>query len=268
MQEFAPDSRFVHRVMPSPNHDARAPAAIDILLLHYTGMASTAGAIERLCEPAAKVSSHYVIDEAGEVFQLVAEARRGWHAGVSSWEGTTDINSRAIGIEIANPGHDFGYPDFPEAQIESVIALCRDIVARHRIRPDRVLAHSDVAPLRKCDPGEKFPWKRLHQAGVGAWTEPVPVTQQAEREGRAVGARGAEIIEVEGARGAGIAELQGALKRYGYGIEPTGVYDEVTEAAVTAFQRHFRPARIDGVADLSTIATLDAQLAARERGPV
>jgi N-acetylmuramoyl-L-alanine amidase len=256
MQEFAPDSRFVHGVRPSPNHDARASAAIDILLLHYTGMASTAGAIERLCEPAAKVSSHYVIDEAGEVFQLVAEARRGWHAGVSSWEGTTDINSRAIGIEIANPGHDFGYPDFPEAQIEAVIALCRDIVARHRIGPDRVLAHSDVAPLRKRDPGEKFPWKRLHQAGVGAWTEPVPVTQEAGRGGRGRGARGAEITEV-----------QGALKRYGYGIEPTGVYDEVTEAVVTAFQRHFRPARIDGVADLSTIATLHALLAARERGP-
>jgi N-acetylmuramoyl-L-alanine amidase len=257
MQEFAPDSRFVHRVRPSPNHDARAPATIDILLIHYTGMAITAGAIERLCEPAAKVSSHYVIDEAGEVLQLVAEARRGWHAGVSSWEGITDINSRAIGIEIANPGHDSGYPDFPEAQIEAVIALCRDIVARHRIRPDRVLAHSDVAPLRKRDPGEKFPWKRLHQAGVGAWTEPVPVTHEAGRGGRGRGARGAEITEV-----------QGALKRYGYGIEPTGVYDEVTEAVVTAFQRHFQPARIDGVADLSTIATLHALLAARERGPV
>jgi N-acetylmuramoyl-L-alanine amidase len=257
MQEFAPDSRFVHGVRPSPNHDARAPATIDILLLHYTGMASTAGAIERLCEPAAKVSSHYVIGEAGEVLQLVAEARRGWHAGVSSWEGTTDINSRAIGIEIGNPGHDFGYPDFPEAQIEAVIALCSDIVARHRIRPDRVLAHSDVAPLRKRDPGEKFPWKRLHQAGVGAWTEPVPVTQEAGHGGRG-----------RGARGAGIADLQSALKHYGYGIEPTGVYDEMTEAVVTAFQRHFRAARIDGVADLSTIATLHALLAARERGPV
>ena len=253
MQQFDPDSPLVRRITPSPNHDARA-TAVDILLLHYTGMASTADAIERLCDPAAKVSSHYVIDEAGAVFQLVAEARRGWHAGVSSWEGITDINSRAIGIEIANPGHDFGYPDFPEAQIDAVIALSRDIVARHAIQPKRVLAHSDVAPLRKRDPGEKFPWQRLHHAGVGAWTEPVPVTPEGERS-----------TLRRGAQGEGIADLQNALTRYGYGLEPTGTYDEVTQAVVTAFQRHFRPARVDGVADPSTIATLDALLAASER---
>src|ERR1700674_3374662 len=206
MQEFAPDSRFTRQVRPSPNHDERARAtAIDILLLHYTGMATTAAAIERLCDPSAKVSSHYVIDEHGEILQLVPEARRAWHAGLSSWEGVTDINSRAIGIEVGNPGHDFGYPDFPEPQIEAVIALSGDIVARHPIRADRVLAHSDVAPRRKLDPGEKFPWQRLHRANIGAWVEPAPL-----RSAAALG---------PGDTGPKVTELQSALRRYGYGIE-------------------------------------------------
>jgi N-acetylmuramoyl-L-alanine amidase len=249
MQEFAPDSRFVCRVKPSPNHDERALAA-DILLLHYTGMASTAVAIERLCDASAKVSSHYVVDERGDILQLVPEARRAWHAGLSSWEGADDINSRSIGIEIGNPGHSYGYPDFPEAQIAAVIALCRDIVARHLIRPGRVLAHSDVAPQRKLDPGEKFPWKRLHRAGVGAWVAPPPIRPET---GLGPGDTGPEV-----------ADLQAALKRYGYGIEATGAYDDLTEAVVTAFQRHFRPDRVDGRADESTVATLRA-LALRER---
>jgi N-acetylmuramoyl-L-alanine amidase len=248
MPHFAADSPAVHHVRPSPNHDARADGPIDILLLHYTGVASTAAAVARLCEPAAKVSSHYLVDEAGEVLQLVPEPRRAWHAGVSSWEGTSDINSRSIGIEIANPGHSFGYPDFTEAQIAAVIVLGRDIIARHPIHPHRVLAHSDVAPLRKTDPGEKFPWERLHRAGIGAWTAPVPVT---DCERGAVDASDTDI-----------ADVQRALKRYGYGIEPTGLYDALTTAVVTAFQRHFRPARVDGRADRSTIATLAALLAA------
>jgi N-acetylmuramoyl-L-alanine amidase len=253
MQDFVPDCRFVDHIRPSPNHDVRAPGSrADILLLHYTGMTSTATAIDRLCDPVAKVSAHYVVDEAGRVVQLVAEARRAWHAGVSSWAETTDINSRAVGIEIGNPGHSFGYPDFPESQIEAVIALCRDIVARYRIRPDHVLAHSDVAPLRKRDPGEKFPWRRLHQAGVGAWTEPVPIIGDAA------------LVGCSGTPQADIADFQSALGRYGYGIARTGIFDEQTNAVVMAFQRHFRPARVDGVADRSTIATLNALLAARE----
>jgi N-acetylmuramoyl-L-alanine amidase len=250
MQEFAPDSPIVDEVRPSPNHDERTLPA-DVLLLHYTGMTSTADAIERLRDPAAKVSSHYVVEENGHVLQLVPEARRAWHAGLSSWEGESDINSRSIGIEIANPGHSYGYPDFPEPQIAAVIALCRDVVARHQIRRDRVLAHSDVAPQRKPDPGEKFPWARLHQAGVGAWVAPTPV-----RPGGALGA---------GDSGPAVAEVQAALRRYGYGIETTGVYDEITEAVVTAFQRHFRTDCVDGRADKATIETLQALLAARDR---
>jgi N-acetylmuramoyl-L-alanine amidase len=251
MQEFAADSALVRYVRPSPNHDARALSA-DILLLHYTGMTSTADAIERLRDPDAKVSSHYVVDEQGDIFQLVPETRRARHAGLSSWEGVSDINSRSIGIEIANPGHGFGYPDFPGDQIAGVIALCRDIVVRHLVRPDRVLAHSDVAPQRKLDPGEKFPWERLHRAGVGAWIAPSPI-----RPGAALTLRDS---------GPKVADLQAALRDYGYGIEANGVYDDLTEAVVTAFQRHFRTDCVDGRADQSTIETLRALLAARGRG--
>jgi N-acetylmuramoyl-L-alanine amidase len=251
MQVFSPDSGSVSAVIPSPNHDERM-LPIDILLLHYTGMASTAAAVGRLCDPASKVSSHYVVDEHGEILQLVPEARRAWHAGQSSWEGESDINSRSIGVEIANSGHGFGYPDFPQAQIASVVALCHDIVTRHRIRADRVLAHSDVAPQRKLDPGEKFPWGRLHRLGVGAWVTPLPIRPDA---GLGPGDCGPEI-----------ADLQAALRDYGYGIDATGVYDELTQAVVTAFQRHFRTDCIDGRADRSTIETLRALLAATDRG--
>jgi N-acetylmuramoyl-L-alanine amidase len=236
----------------SPNHDARVGVARpDIVLLHYTGMESTAAALERLCDPQAAVSSHYLVFEGGTVWQLVAEARRAYHAGVSWWENSRDINSRSIGIEIGNPGHAFGYPEFPARQIDTVIALCRDIVARNEMRPDRVLAHSDVAPSRKQDPGEKFPWRRLSEAGVGLWVEPAEIAAGAEAE--------RPKTEQE------TRELQRALARYGYGIEVTGNYDAATADVVTAFQRHFRPQRVDGIADTSTLATLDRLLAAKAR---
>jgi len=250
MQDFTPDSLLVREVRPSPNHDRRV-LATDILLLHYTGMASTAAATERLCDPAAKVSGHYVVMESGTIIQLVPEERRAWHAGHSSWEGVNDINSRSVGIEIGNRGHDYDYPDFPEPQIAAVIALCRDIITRRHLRADRVLAHSDVAPERKCDPGEKFPWHRLHREGVGAWVEPAPI-----RPGLVLGPH--DI-------GPDVADLQAALQVYGYGIAATGIYDELTAAVVTAFQRHFRPDCIDGRADLSTIETLRSLLAASDR---
>jgi N-acetylmuramoyl-L-alanine amidase len=250
MEPFKPDSRLVGHVWPSPNHGERAHGlATDILLLHYTGTESTAAALTCLCDPVAAVSSHYLIDESGEIYQLVPEAWRAWHAGVSSWEGETDINSRSIGIEISNGGHALGYTEFPDAQIDAVITLSRDIVHRHRIRADRVLAHSDVAPARKIDPGEKFPWERLHRAGIGMWVAPkLPSTP-------ALG---------PGDRGEAVADLQAALARYGFGIKPTGLYDESTAAVVTAFQRHFRKALVDGRADRSTIGALHALLAARD----
>ena len=172
MTEFVPDSSVVERVTVSPNHDERKGfARPDMIVLHYTGMEFAHEALYRLCDPKARVSSHYFVHENGSIVQMVPESRRAWHAGLSSWHGETDINSRSIGIEIANRGHDFGYPDFPRRQIAAVITLCRGILTRHVIRPDNVVAHSDVAPSRKQDPGEKFPWRLLSDSGVGLWVE-------------------------------------------------------------------------------------------------
>lgn len=228
---------------PSPNFGPRAEgAAVDILLLHYTDMKSAGAAIDLLCDAASGVSCHYVVAEDGAITQLVQETDRAWHAGVSSWHGEGDINSRSIGIEIANLGHDHGYPDFTDAQIDSVMALACDICARHGIRPERILAHSDVAPARKRDPGEKFPWGRLASAGIGHYVEPEPI-------------RGGRFFSV-GESGAPIEALQAMLALYGYPLQISGTYDLETELAVTAFQRHFRPERVDGIADSSTIATL------------
>jgi N-acetylmuramoyl-L-alanine amidase len=251
---FKPDSRLVNRVVPSPNHGARrdGPRA-DMILLHYTGMQSSQAALERLCDVEAKVSSHYMVFENGEVVQMVPEALRAQHAGVSLWHGDNDINSRSIGIEIANPGHDFGYPDYPKPQIDAVIALCRDIIARKKIPPNFVLAHSDVAPTRKQDPGEKFPWTKLHESGVGLWVKPAPISANS----------GTALPIKEGDSGTAVADLQKELAEYGYGLPASGNYDEITKAVVIAFQLHFRPERIDGIADASTRATLRALLAVR-----
>jgi N-acetylmuramoyl-L-alanine amidase len=213
-----------------------------MIVLHYTGMPSAEAALTRLTDPAAKVSSHYLVHEDGRIDQLVPEARRAWHAGVSSWKGVTGINACSIGIEIVNPGHEFGYRDFPDVQIEAVIALCQDIMVRHSIAPARVLAHSDVAPGRKEDPGERFPWHRLAARGVGLWAEPSAIVA-------------GEALRPND-RSDDVAALQRMLARFGYAADATGSYDERTRDSVTAFQRHFRPARVDGVADVSTRDTL------------
>lgn len=228
------------RDCPSPNHDARpAGQPVDILLLHYTGMPSARDALDRLVDPAAKVSAHYLIDEDGAVWRLVPEERRAWHAGLSSWAGERDINGRSIGIELVNPGHEFGYRPFPEEQMRALETLARAILARHPIPACRVLGHSDVAPLRKRDPGELFDWARLARAGIGLWPE----------DEQAVGGPAADI-----------AALQAGLARYGYAVPRTGVLDDETRAVVTAFQRHFRPAKVDGVPDAGTAARLAALL--------
>jgi N-acetylmuramoyl-L-alanine amidase len=198
--------------MPSPNHDDRGGAAIDMLVLHYTGMENAKAALDRLCDAGAKVSAHYTVDEDGTVYAHVPEDRRAWHAGVSFWAGATDINARSIGIELVNPGHEFGYRDFPDDQIEALITLCLGILSRHPISPARVLGHSDVAPARKEDPGERFPWARLAKAGIGRWPQCA-----------AAGDLKADM-----------------LSRYGY--DPDAPLDKV----ITAFQRHFRPKRMDG----------------------
>jgi N-acetylmuramoyl-L-alanine amidase len=247
---FAADSPLVGEIRPAANHDERRDGREpEILLLHYTGMNSTEAACARLVGAEGQVSCHYIVLEDGFILQLVPEARRAWHAGLSSWEDETDVNSRSIGVEIANVGHDFGYPDFPNAQIETVIALARDICARQGVRPERVLAHSDVAPQRKIDPGEKFPWDRLAAAGVGHWVPPAPLKDDGGL--------------AEGEEGEPVEELQTLLSLYGYGVEIHGRYDANTAAVVRAFQRHFRPARIDGIADFSTVDTLRRLLAGR-----
>ena len=247
--EFQPDSSLVEQVVPSPNHDHRIGGGPDLILLHYTGMATADAAVQRLCDREARVSSHYFIDEDGRILQLVPEGKRAWHAGESSWAGTTDINSRSIGIEIVNPGHDYQYPEFPIRQIAATIALCRGIISRHRIPRDRVLAHSDVAPSRKRDPGEKFPWRLLADSGVGLWVEPTPLSDW--------------VALVLGDSGDGVRNMQKALADYGYGVPVSGEFDAKTKDVVTAFQRHFRPARVSGQADTSTIETLRRLIDAR-----
>lgn len=248
MTQPKPDSAAAAKVFPSPNHgprkgrDGAEGRAPDMLLLHYTGMPEAGAALQWLCNPTSNVSCHYFVFENGHVLQLVPEERRAWHAGVSHWAGETDINSASIGIEIANPGHPGGMPDYPAEQISAVLRLCQDIVRRWDIAPERVLAHSDVAPGRKIDPGENFPWRRLAEAGVGLWVEPAPI-----RDGR--------HFQL-GESGAPIEALQAMFAMFGYGVPISGAFCEKTSAVVAAFQRHWRPARVDGVADASTITTL------------
>lgn len=247
--ELDPDSRLAARFLPSPNFGERRRAgAPSCLILHYTGMPTAEAALARLTDPASEVSAHYLVLEDGGIVQLVPESARAWHAGRSFWKGESDLNSASIGVEIVNPGHDGGLPAYPERQIAATIALALDIVLRSAISPERVLAHSDVAPGRKRDPGEAFPWRRLHEAGVGHWIEPTPLS-------------GGPLFRHE-AEGPPVRALQAMLALYGYEVELTGVFDRRTRAVVEAFQRHFRPERVDGEADNSTVATLKALIEA------
>jgi N-acetylmuramoyl-L-alanine amidase len=216
----------------SPNHDARPQGApIDILVLHYTGMKTAEEALARLCDPASKVSAHYTIDRAGAVYVHVPEERRAWHAGISYWAGECNVNARSIGIELVNPGHEFGYVPFTDDQVAALIDLAGGILARHPIAPARVLGHSDVAPARKMDPGELFPWARLAEYGIGVWP------------GFAAASPGKP------------EELAAGLARYGY--DPDAPLHDV----VTAFQRHFRPSCVNGIADDGCAALLAGLLA-------
>jgi N-acetylmuramoyl-L-alanine amidase len=234
---FKPDSTLVGALHPSPNAgDRRKGCRPNLILLHYTGMSSADNAVRWLANPKAKVSCHYVIDDDGSITQMVPEAMRAWHAGASHWGGEADINSVSIGIEIQNPGHDHGYPDFPPAQMQAVAALCRDIAARRGVAPHRILAHSDVAPGRKIDPGEKFDWAWLAQAGAGHWVAPAPLDADDDCSCRAT----------QDAR-------RGAWRRYGCDVERRR---EIGCRGRLRVQLHFRPARVDGA------STLDARHAA------
>lgn len=236
-------------VRVSPNFGPRREGAgPEFIILHYTGMETGEAAESWLCDPVSEVSSHYLVHEDGAITQMVRESDRAWHAGKGSWRGETDVNSSSIGIEIVNPGHVLGYHDFTDAQIGAVISLCRGIVDRHRVMPENVLAHSDVAPGRKVDPGEKFPWKVLARAGIGHHVDASPIG-------------GGRFLSA-GDRGEPVEALQSMLALYGYGVEISGIFDQQTKTVVEAFQRHFRTEQIDGIADRSTIETLHQLLSA------
>jgi N-acetylmuramoyl-L-alanine amidase len=252
MTGFSPDHAGAE-VRVSPNFGPRAGVSRpDLIVLHYTGMKTDEGAEAWLCAPESQVSAHYLVHEDGRIVQMVREGDRAWHAGKSFWRGVTDVNSHSIGIEIVNPGHEFGYHGFPRKQIASVIELCKGIADRRLIPPHGVLAHSDVAPGRKVDPGEKFPWRKLADAGVGHFVAPARA--------------GGKYALGPGDSGATVDELQSMLSLYGYRIDITGVFDEQTGVVIAAFQRHFRPRRIDGLADRSTVETLRRLLEALPAG--
>jgi len=218
---------------PSPNFDARPEGAgIDILVLHYTGMKTAEEALVRLCDPVAAVSAHYTIDRDGSVYAHVPETERAWHAGLSYWGGEHNVNARSIGIELVNPDHEFGYIPFTDDQLAALTELARGILARHPIPPHRVLGHSDVAPARKLDPGELFPWWRLAADGIGSWP-----TSQMQSSG----------------------DFATDLARFGYGVPP--VVDVPLDRVIAAFQRHFRPACVDGIADAECAELLASLLA-------
>jgi N-acetylmuramoyl-L-alanine amidase len=247
MKTFTPDSSIASDVIASANYgDRNMDRLPDMIVLHYTGMPDVEGAIAKLCTAGTDVSAHYIVLEDGRIIQCVPEAKRAWHAGVAFWGGEEDINSCSIGVEIVNKGHDWGYPEFPLRQVAAVIALCRGIMLRRKVPSHRVLAHSDVAPFRKKDPGEKFPWHSLANSGVGHWVQPAPIVR-------------GETLRL-GSAGNDVRDLQQALARYGYGVPVNGKYDTATMEVVTAFQRHFRPGRVDGIVDHSTLTTLQSLL--------
>jgi N-acetylmuramoyl-L-alanine amidase len=229
-------SELVHREAPSPNWNERQ-LPVSMLVLHYTGMRTADEALARMCDPEAEVSAHYMIDEDGTVTQLVPEDKRAWHAGRSFWRGITDVNSASVGIELVNPGHEFGYRPFADAQMEALIPLVAEIKARHDIPRANVVGHSDVAPARKLDPGELFDWEMLGACHLALETPEISLGMPFDNDG-------AFLL---------------ALERWGYDIsEP--------EPAVAAFQRRWRPRMVNGEVDGEIGAMLFALLLDRDRG--
>ena len=231
----------------SPNWDERPGDAgpVDTLVLHYTGMVSAEAALARMTDPAAKVSAHWCIGEDGTLWRLVSEERRAWHAGVSEWRGRRSLNDRSVGIELVNPGHEHGYRPFPPAQMDALVDLARAIVARHPIEPRNVVAHSDIAPARRKDPGELFDWARLAQAGIGLWPE----------EGKGTAQDRPPLHQ--GDSGAAVRRQQERMCTIGYGLVTDGDFGAATAAVVRAFQRHFRQTHVDGVIDNGTAEVLE-----------
>lgn len=234
---------------PSPNWDERPAGGgpVDTLVIHYTGMVSAEAALARLTDAQAKVSAHWCIGEDGTLWRLVPEERRAWHAGVSSWRGRSGVNDHSIGIELVNPGHEHGYRAFPAAQMGALVDLAHAITERHPIDPRNVVAHADIAPTRRQDPGELFDWARLARAGIGLWP------QAAEH---VAPAQAAPVLS-QGDRGAAVRRAQESLRAIGYGLAPDGEFGVATAAVIRAFQRHFRQARVDGALDAGTAAVVE-----------
>jgi len=224
--------------LPSVNFGERAvDVPLQYIVLHYTGMPTGQSALDLLCDANAenRVSAHYMIEEDGHIFQLVDESKRAWHAGKSFWRDTTDLNSASIGIELVNPGHEFGYRDFPSQQIAALKELMHDIIKRHNLSAETApIGHSDIAPDRKADPGERFPWKELAKNGLGIWPSPQPSDYNPMSD----------------------AETQTLLRAIGYHCPETGIYDRVTRAAILAFQRHYHQENLTGTPEPETLARL------------
>lgn len=240
---------------PSPNFNDRK-TSIDMLVFHYTGMESGEAALSRMREASAEVSAHYMVWEDGRVSQLVEEQKRAWHAGVGAWQGDTDLNSCSIGIEIVNGGHnvplaDGSLPPYPEAQIASVITLAKAILERHDIPQGRIVGHSDIAPMRKEDPGEHFPWAALAEVGIGYWPGKVGSMSATPLAliGRGLGRDDS---------GSAVKRIKDMLRAIGYDLAAHEDYDEVLEAVIRAFQRRWRPQRVSGQADLETLSLIVA----------
>ena len=243
LANFKSDSTLCNGTVQSPNFGRRSDAAeIDLIILHYTGMPDSESALNWLCDKTSQVSCHYFVFEDGRIVQLVRESDRAWHAGKSFWKGKTDINSCSIGIEIANPGHEHGYVRFPNVQIGSVVRLCKDICMRRKLGSGSILAHSDIAPDRKLDPGELFPWDALAKSGIGVWFPPIPIVEGRKLE--------------QGNIGSEVEALQAVLRKYGFDLVIDGKFGSKTRLCVEAFQRKFRVQKIDGIADESTIQSL------------
>ncbi len=234
---------------PSPNwNDRPVPGdqgrpLVDTVILHYTGMQTGTEALERLCSVGSGVSAHYLIEENGDIFELVAPEKRAWHAGVSSWQGRENINDTSIGIEIVNPGHEFGYRDFPDQQIDRLIELLGFLKKRFNVPVARFLGHSDVAPARKQDPGERFPWQHLADHDFGLWAN--------------LNTNSATVITKKGMINPDVALLNKSLAMIGYAVSAGETFSQETFDALSAFQRHWRPGKVDGQLDQGTLAALD-----------
>lgn len=240
---------------PSPNwnerpaFEASGAPLIDTVILHYTGMQSAEAALAHMCSPAAQVSAHYCVNEDGTACELVHPDKRAWHAGVSSWQGRENLNHTSIGIELVNPGHEFGYRDFPARQIETLLELLEQLRVRYDIPAARYLGHSDVAPARKMDPGEKFPWQTLAEGGFGLWPQKDVID---------AGRNDGTFVAKKGMIGADVASLNKILSLIGYSVFLGDSYTQSTQDALKAFQRHWRQSRVSGELDRGTQKVLDA----------